>query len=72
MLEGTTMGDAVANLKTDSSLLKALRDAPSANQSAEERQLQRVSFVYGSLDSDSAITRERVKQILVDQGTVRK
>lgn len=56
------MGDAITKLKTNAELLKELRGIkkPSPNEVRE----QRVSFVFGSLDSKSPITREQVRKAL--------
>lgn len=56
------MGDAIAKLKTQESLLKDLRNAK--KPSAREVQAQRVSFIFGSIDSKSPITREQVRKAL--------
>lgn len=56
------MGDAITKLKTNESLLRDLRDAK--KPSPEEVKEQRVSFVFGSLDSKSPITREQVRKAL--------
>lgn len=62
------MGDAVLmKLKTDNSLLKALEKASSEKPDAEELLEQRVSFIYGALDADSEMTRDAIKQILLEQ-----
>lgn len=61
------MADAVLNLKTDSSLLKALKKASSEKPDAKELLEQRVSFIFGSLDEDSPMTHEQIKQILDEQ-----
>ncbi|GGD48398.1 hypothetical protein GCM10007235_20390 [Pseudoxanthomonas indica] len=56
------MGDAITKLKTKEALLQNLRDAK--KPSAAEVREQRVSFVFGSLDSKSPITREMVRKAL--------
>jgi hypothetical protein len=56
------MGDAITKLKTNEALLRDLRDAK--KPSPEEVKEQRVSFVFGSLDSKSPITREQVRKAL--------
>ena len=58
------MGNDALKLKTDDSLLAALRDAASKKQTANEMQEQRVSFVFGSLDSESSVTKERIRQVI--------
>ena len=62
------MGDHILQLKTNANLLDALLASVKRPQSAEERQEQRVSFVFGSLDSESSVTRERVREILAKEG----
>lgn len=61
------MGKALEELKTDASLLKALKNSSSVKPNAEELLEQRVSFIFGSLKAESSITHERIKQILVEQ-----
>lgn len=61
------MGDAVTKIKTDSALLEALQRASSVKQTPDEIFQQRVSFIYGSMKPDSNVTRERIKQILLEQ-----
>ena len=61
------MGDALQQLKTSNSLIKALSKASADKPSAEELLEQRVSFIYGALDADSDMTREAIKEILVQQ-----
>lgn len=61
------MGDALLRLKTDSSLIEALEKASTEKPNAAELLEQRVSFVYGALDADSDMTRDAIKQILVEQ-----
>lgn len=61
------MGDVLLQLKTDSSLIKALEKASAEKQSEEELLEQRVSFIFGTLDSDSEMTREVIRKILVKQ-----
>jgi SpoU rRNA methylase family enzyme len=65
-MEGT-MGDAIVKLKTDNTLLEALERASAARLGPEELLEQRVSFIYGSINSDSDVTREQIKQMLVEQ-----
>ena len=64
------MGDAVERLKTNSALLKALEKASQAKPSSGELLEQRVSFIFGSIDSDGGVTRDKIKQMLVEQGAV--
>lgn len=52
----------IRELKTDKSVLRRLErgKAPSPAEVKE----QRVSFVYGSLDSKSTMTREQVRKLV--------
>jgi hypothetical protein len=52
------------DLKTNSSLLEALKRASKRGPSSEEIEKQRLSFVMGSLKSTNHITRAEVQQIL--------
>lgn len=61
------MGNEALALKTNGALLEALKNAASKKPSAKEVQEQRVSFVFGSLGSKSNVTREHVRQIIVEQ-----
>jgi hypothetical protein len=54
-------------LKTNQPLLDALEKARKSAFTAEELDQQRVSFVMGSLKSDSEMTRARVEEILAQQ-----
>lgn len=56
------MGEAIERLKTNETLLRELRGAK--KPTPEQLKEQRVSFVYGSLDSKSPITREQVRRAL--------
>jgi len=57
----------VLELKTAPGLLAALHEAQARKQTSQEILEQRVSFVYGSLDDDNGVTRDRVRQILTEQ-----
>lgn len=57
-----TMGDEIVRLKTDEALLRELKGIK--KPTAEQVKEQRVSFVFGSLDSESTITRDQVRKIL--------
>ncbi len=56
------MGDEIVRLKTDAALMQKLRE--SREPTAAEVKEQRVSFVYGSLDFESSVTREQVRRML--------
>lgn len=55
------------DLKTDARLLTALKGAARRVLTAAELKEQRVSFVYGSLDAQSDVTREQVREMLAKQ-----
>ena len=54
----------MTEIKTDESLLSALRKASTRSPTAEELRRQRISFVMGSLKADSDVTRARVEELL--------
>jgi hypothetical protein len=54
-------------LATDQGLLNKLRDAASHRPSASDILEQRVSFAYSSVKPSSGVTRERVRQVIIDQ-----
>jgi hypothetical protein len=60
-------GDQMDELKTDQSLLTALRRASSQRMTPEEARQQRVSFVMGTVKEDSGVTRAKVEEILSQQ-----
>jgi hypothetical protein len=51
-------------LKTNASLLEALKRASARGPSADEIEQQRLSFVMGSLKTTNQITRAEVQKIL--------
>lgn len=61
------MSNEILELKTSSALLDALHNSLSKKPTAEEIMEQRVSYVFGSLDSDSSVTRDRVRKLLAEQ-----
>jgi DNA-binding TFAR19-related protein (PDSD5 family) len=60
------MGAELETVKTDPSVLEALKKARAVQPSSAEAFEQKVSFAYGSMKSN--VTREKVKQILIEQG----
>lgn len=54
--------------KGNKSVLDALKRAANRPMTPEERHQQKVSFIVGTMGSDSAITREDVHRILEEQG----
>ena len=57
----------MTELKTNKSTLKALKEAARRQLTPDEIQQQRISFVMGSLDAESSITREKVEKLLAEQ-----
>jgi len=53
----------LSNYHTPQDLLRALF-SPDRKPTKEEMFEQRVSFVYGSMDSDSSITRAQIRAVL--------
>jgi len=54
----------MSELHTDPDLLERLRRAAGSQLTHEQLKRQKVSFIMGSLGSDSSITRERIEQEL--------
>ncbi len=54
----------MTNLKTKESTLKALEIAMRTPTTAQEIHHQRISFIMGSLDTKSHMTRAKVEEIL--------
>jgi hypothetical protein len=61
------MGDQILRIETDKKLLDSLRKSAGKAQSPADLKEQRVSFIYGSLDRESDVTRERIRQALMEQ-----
>lgn len=61
------MGNEVLELRTSANLLDALSSACIKHPTAGELLEQQVSFVYSSLGPKNGITREQVKQALVEK-----
>ncbi len=57
----------MTNLKTREKLLNALKDASKREITPEQLHNQRISFIMGSLDEDSRVTRAQVQQVLARQ-----
>jgi len=57
----------MTQLKTNESLLSALRKASSRVITAEELHKQRVSFIMGSTNAKSGVTRAKIQQVLDKQ-----
>lgn len=58
------MNAKVVELKTDAELLRSLQEDGQRKPTAEEALEQRVSFVLGSLKSDSEMTRDQVRRLI--------
>ena len=54
----------MTDLKTDASLLEALKRAAGRPLSQDEVERQRVSFVIGMLDEKNTMTKEDVRRVL--------
>lgn len=61
------MGDDVFKLKTDNVLLERLKMAAEVKQTPADRLEQRVSFIFSSINPENGVTRERIRQALVEQ-----
>jgi hypothetical protein len=55
------------DVKTDHRLIAKLEHAAQHRQSSSEILEQSVSFVYGSMDKSSGVTREQVRRIIIEQ-----
>lgn len=61
------MHNTIPSLKTDPALLDALREGAGRKMTASEKFEQRVSFVFGSLSEKNDMTKEQVRQQLLDR-----
>jgi hypothetical protein len=52
------------NLKTSDALLEKLRRATRVELSEDEIRRQRVSYVFGAINSNDDVTKEKVEEIL--------
>lgn len=57
----------MTEVKTKPALLEALRVAAATQQTADEIQKQRVSFIIGMLKDDSTVSRAKVSEVLAAQ-----
>jgi|HubBroStandDraft_5_1064220.scaffolds.fasta_scaffold258176_1 hypothetical protein len=62
------MNATVKHIETSTTLIRALEKAAAKKTTPDEIQAQRVSFVMGSLKSDSTITREQVIEVIKKEG----
>lgn len=58
--------DIISDFRTDPALLAAIRSAPE-KRSAREMFEQKVSYVYGSIDRTSRLTKEQVREMILQQ-----
>lgn len=54
-------------VRTSPELLAKIRSSPIKKSTSSELLEQRVSFVFGSMAKDSGVTRERVRQVILEQ-----
>lgn len=59
--------DSMFSMKTNAGLLDSIKKISSMHMSSREIIEQRISFVYGSIDSKNGITREKVRQVILEQ-----
>lgn len=57
----------MTELHTDPVLLRALSDSAKRKLTESELQAQRISFIMGTLDEDSTVTRDQVSRVLAEQ-----
>lgn len=64
------ISEQLLSLKTDESLLAAVRHAAQRKPSAEEMFEQRVSFVYGAIGGAArkdGMTKDQVRKMIIDR-----
>lgn len=59
--------NTLTELKTNDALWASIVTASSKKQSAEEIREQRVSFIFGSIDKKTDVTRSRIQEVLAEQ-----
>lgn len=57
----------MSELKTNPALLDALRKAAGRKPTASEQREQRVSYIYGSINEKSGLTKDRIREVLKQQ-----
>lgn len=57
----------MTGLQTKPELLEALKKSAKTKMTPEEHREQRISFIMGSLDDKSGMTREQVSRVLAEQ-----
>jgi hypothetical protein len=61
----------MTNLRTKESTLQALEKASRRAPTPEEIKKQRISFIMGSLNKDSHVTKAQIQQMLAKQECVK-
>ncbi len=59
--------DSVLSMKTNAGLLDAIKRAASLHMTPKDIIEQRISFVYGSMDTKNGITREQIRKVVLNQ-----
>lgn len=59
--------DRVLAMETGARLTDAIRKASERKISQSELMEQRVSFVFGSMDNQNGVTKEQVRQAILEQ-----
>lgn len=59
--------DSVLSLKTNPGLLDVLKKSLRTKLSPNDLLEQRVSFVFGSMKSQNGVTKDRVRQMILEQ-----
>ena len=59
--------DCVRSIKTNGKLLDAVQRVATYKLSSAELIEQKVSFVYGSMNSNNGVTKEKVRQVILGQ-----
>jgi hypothetical protein len=57
----------MADIRTDGRLLAKLKEAAGKPMTAEEIRNQRISYVMGTLDTESTLTRDEVERMLLQR-----
>jgi hypothetical protein len=60
-------GKLMTELKTEAKLLDKLKKSATHIMTNDEKHKQKVSFILGSVDEKSGVTRERVEEVLAGQ-----
>lgn len=58
--------DALTSLRTDAGLLDRARTTP-VRRSQNELFEQKVSFVFGSLSKGNTVTKQKVREVILEQ-----